>query len=158
LINEFGPVRGKEPLTQYHKDLAASVQKHCENVIFHMLNHLQKRTGLKNICIAGGVAQNSVANGKVLQMTGFEKIYIPSAGYDAGTAMGAALWLYHNKLGYKNRALVKNSYFGPEYSDEKIESLLKSKGMEYIRFKTENETVEKTAELLANGMVSELLK
>lgn len=87
LIKLFGAPRDKdEPLTQYHKDLAASVQKRCEDVIFHVLNHLQKRTGLKNICFAGGVAQNSVANGKVLQLIDFEKIYIPSAGYDAGKA------------------------------------------------------------------------
>ncbi|MBL7831032.1 MAG: carbamoyltransferase, partial [Saprospiraceae bacterium] len=66
MIELFGPSRKKEEeLTQYHKDLAASVQRCAEELIFHILNHLQKRTGLKNICIAGGVAQNSVANGKI---------------------------------------------------------------------------------------------
>ena len=66
MSRKFGKPRSKdEPLSQYHKDLAASVQKMTEIVIFHMLNHLQKETGLENVCIAGGVAQNSVANGKI---------------------------------------------------------------------------------------------
>src|SRR6185369_12726094 len=73
IIEIFGPARqAGEELTQKHKDLAASVQRVCEELILHILNHLQKRTGLKNICIAGGVAQNSVANGKIIELTGFE--------------------------------------------------------------------------------------
>lgn len=154
LIREFGPARSKdEPITQYHKDIAASVQRHCENVIFHMLNHLQKVTGLKNLCIAGGVAQNSVANGKVLQNTKFERVYIPSASYDAGTSIGSALWLYHNELGNKERNFVKTAYFGPEYSDEEIEKVLKSRGIKYKKLSSEAETIERTALLLANGAV-----
>ncbi len=153
-IKEFGTPREKsEPLTEYHKDLAASVQKHCENVIFHMLNSFQQKTGLKNICIAGGVAQNSVANGKITEMTGFEKIYIPSAGYDAGVAIGSALWFYNNELGNKKRNFVRSAYLGPEYSDEQIESILKTKGVKYIKLVDVNETIEKTASLLANGAV-----
>jgi carbamoyltransferase len=154
IINEFGQPRDKdEPLTQYHKDLAASVQKHCENVIFHILNHLQKRTGLKNICIAGGVAQNSVANGKVLQLTDFEKIYIPSAGYDAGTAIGSTLWQYHHNLVQERKYFVRDAYFGAHYSDDEIESELKQAKVNYKRFQSDSETIETTAELLANGAV-----
>ena len=71
----FGTPRGaKEELTQYHKDLAKSVQTATEDVIFHMANHLQKATGSKNICIAGGVAQNSVANGKIIANTDFDNL------------------------------------------------------------------------------------
>lgn len=154
LIKLFGPPRDKdEPLTQYHKDIAASVQKHCENVIFHILNHLQKRTGLKNICIAGGVAQNSVANGKVLQLTDFEKIYIPSAGYDAGTAVGSALWHYHQNLSNNNREFVRHAYFGAHYSNNEIEQVLKEANIKYKINNTDEETIEQTAELLAKGAV-----
>ncbi len=93
MIEVFGPPRqAGEELTQNHKDLAASVQRVCEELILHLLNHLQKRTGLKNVCIAGGVAQNSVANGKIIERTAFENLYIPSAGHDAGISMGSALY------------------------------------------------------------------
>lgn len=154
VISDFGKPRDKdEPLAQYHKDLAASVQKHCENVIFHVLNHLQKRTGLKNICIAGGVAQNSVANGKVLQLTNFEKIYIPSAGYDAGTAIGSTLWQYHQNIGKERNYFIRDAYFGAHYSDDEIEQVLKEANIDYKRFTSDEETIELTADMLANGAV-----
>lgn len=154
MIEIFGKPRDKdEPLTQYHKDLAASVQQHCENVIFHLLNNLQLKTGLKNICIAGGVAQNSVANGKIKLMTAFENVYIPSAGYDAGTAVGSALWLYHQLLGNDNRVFVKDAYLGAHYSDDEIEQVLKEANINYTRYNKDEETIEHTAELLANGAV-----
>ncbi|MHB9011049.1 MAG: carbamoyltransferase family protein [Ignavibacteriaceae bacterium] len=150
---EFGKPRDKsEPLTQYHKDLAASVQQYCEDVIFHILNSLQKKTGLKNICIAGGVAQNSVANGKVLEKTKFEKVYIPSAGYDAGTAIGSALYMYHQELNKPRNVIMTNAYLGSKFTDEEIEKVLKENGVEYKKFKDE-ETIEETAKLLANGAV-----
>ncbi|NUM62331.1 MAG: carbamoyltransferase [Ignavibacteriaceae bacterium] len=154
MIKEFGQPRDKdETLTQYHKDLAASVQKHCEDVIFHILNHLQKRTGLKNICIAGGVAQNSVANGKVLQLTVFENIYIPSAGYDAGTAIGSAFWHYHQILGMERKYFVRDAYFGAQYSDDEIERELKEAKVNYKRCSSDSETIEQTAQMLADGAV-----
>lgn len=154
MIEIFGKPRDKnEPLTQYHKDLAASVQQHCENVIFHLLNNLQLKTGLKNICIAGGVAQNSVANGKIKLMTAFENVYIPSAGYDAGTAVGSALWLYHQLLGNDNRVFVRDAYLGAHYTNDEIEQVLKEANINYTRYNNDEETIEHTAELLANGAV-----
>ncbi len=99
MVQQFGAERKKdEALTQYHKDLGASVQRITEMLIFHILNALHKKTGMKNICIAGGVAQNSVANGKLTRNTGFENIYIPSAGHDAGISMGSALYVYNQVL------------------------------------------------------------
>src|SRR5690606_10947121 len=91
-IKEFGaPRESKEELTQYHKDLATSVQRVTEELIFHILRKLKEKTALENVCIAGGVAQNSVANGKIAEATGFKGVYIPSAGHDAGISMGSAL-------------------------------------------------------------------
>ena len=96
--NLFGPARkSSEDLSQYHKDIAASVQKYTEEIIFHILKYLHKKTGLSNVCIAGGVAQNSVANGKLTENTPFKEVYIPSAGHDAGISMGAALYV-HNQI------------------------------------------------------------
>jgi carbamoyltransferase len=150
----FGPPREKsEELTQYHKDLAASVQKMCEEVIFHILNHLQKVTGNENICIAGGVAQNSVANGKIKQFTKFRNVYIPFAGHDAGTSIGSALYLYNH---IKNQPRIKpifKAYTGIKFTNEKIESLLKQKGIGYIRYNTQEELIDKISDSLANGSV-----
>ena len=96
----FGPTRKKgEELTQDHMDLAASVQRHCEHVIFHTLTRLHELTGLDRVCIAGGVAQNSVANGKITRNTPFKEVYIPSAGHDAGISMGSAQYHIHANLG-----------------------------------------------------------
>jgi len=150
---EFGKPRDKsEPLTQYHKDLAASVQQYCEDVIFHILNNLQKKTGLKNICIAGGVAQNSVANGKILKKTKFEKVYIPSASYDAGTAIGSALYVYHQILDKPRNGIMTNAYLGSKFTDVEIEKVLIDNGVEYKKY-NEKETIEKSAKLLADGAV-----
>ena len=93
----FGKVRtNADELEQHHIDLATSVQKYTEQVIFHMLNKLHQQTGAENICITGGVAQNSVANGKILENTDFKQMYIPCAAHDAGTSIGSALYLYHH--------------------------------------------------------------
>ncbi|HTN20048.1 MAG TPA: carbamoyltransferase C-terminal domain-containing protein [Pelobium sp.] len=138
LVDKFGPVRQKdEPLSQYHKDLAASVQRITEELIFHILNHLQKRTGLKNICIAGGVAQNSVANGKVLANTTFEKLYIPPAGHDAGTCLGAALWIYNQVLDKPRLPITNHGYLGSQFSNEEIIEVLEKQNIAYTKLEGE---------------------
>jgi len=149
----FGMARKKgEELTEYHKDLAASIQRVTEELIFHILNHLQKRTGLKNICIAGGVAQNSVANGKILENTTFEKLYIPPAGHDAGTAIGSALWLYNQILDKPRIEPMMHSYFGAQFSDEDVEAYLKSESIAYTKYSDE-ELNEKVTDCLLNAGV-----
>ena len=126
----FGPVRKpEEPLTQYHKDLAASVQRTTEKVIFHMMTALHKKTGLDNICIAGGVAQNSVANGKMTSQTPFKNIYIPAAGHDAGISMGAALYVQHEILKYKRQPAIRSAFTGSRFSNEEIRNILTGKGI-----------------------------
>ena len=135
MIDVFGTPRAKgEELSQYHKDLAASIQRVTEELIYHILNHLQKKTGLKNICIAGGVAQNSVANGKILDNTTFENLYIPPAGHDAGTAIGSALWLYNQILENKRIEPMYHSFFGSKFSDEEVEAYLKLQNIKYIKY------------------------
>jgi carbamoyltransferase len=132
LLTKFGPARTQEePLSQYHKDLAASVQRITEELIFHILNHLQKRTGLKNICIAGGVAQNSVANGKIIQNTSFEHLYIPPAGHDAGTCLGAALWVYNQLLNKPRIAPTTHGYFGSQFSNAEIIAVLEAQDIHF---------------------------
>jgi len=150
---KFGSVRRKdEPLSQYHKDLAASVQRITEELIFHILQHLQKRTGLQTICIAGGVAQNSVANGKVTRHTPFTKVYIPSAGHDAGISMGAALYVYNHILKQPRAAPIWSAYTGSRFNNEEIEKYLRSRNIPYHRYE-DAELFEKVSERLVNAGV-----
>jgi carbamoyltransferase len=118
-------------LDQFHMDIAASLQVTLEKAMIHVVSHLHKKTGLTNLALAGGVALNCVANSKLFETTGFEKIWIqPSAG-DAGGALGAALAYTHLDLKTERKVLPedsqKGSYLGPDYSDETIEEFLKLK-------------------------------
>ena len=152
--NVFGKPRAKEDeLTQDHKDMAASVQRVTEDLLIHILSHLQKRTGLKNVCIAGGVAQNSVANGKFIGSTGFEKLYIPSAGHDAGLSMGSALYQVHQVLKQPRTAPVLSAYTGSKFSNEEIETLLKQKGIQYERLEDIALYERVVAKLIEPGVV-----
>lgn len=150
----FGPARKiGEELNQKHKDIAASVQKVCEELILHILNDLQKRTGLKNICIAGGVAQNSVANGKILEFSSFENLYIPSAGHDAGISMGCALYTYNHLLNQQRGMAVYSAYTGSQFTNEEIEIFLKENGIEYSRLSDEELFEKITDKLVEPGVV-----
>jgi len=138
MIEKFGKVRQKgEKLTQYHMDLAAAVQKVTEDLIFHMAEDLYKKTGVKNLSVTGGVAQNSVANGKIIQSTSFENLFVPPAGHDAGTATGSALYLYHHELSQPRLPFKVQPYTGYKSSNEEIEACLKEKGIEYKRYSDE---------------------
>jgi carbamoyltransferase len=153
LVEKFGNVRKKdEELTQYHKDIAASVQRVTEELIFHILNHLHKKTGLENVCIAGGVAQNSVANGKITRNTGFKNVYIPSAGHDAGISMGSALYVYNQILKQPRQKAIWSAYTGSRFSNEEIEKILQSRNIEYKVYQDE-ELYEIVADRLINAGV-----
>jgi len=153
-VKQFGPARQKnEELTQYHKDLASSVQRVTEEIIFFLLKELRKRTGMKNVCIAGGVAQNSVANGKLAAETGFEGVYIPSAGHDAGISMGSALYFYHHDLGKPRNPAIYSAYTGIRFSNEEIEVILKERGINYRRLDDEELYDVVTDKLIEPGVV-----
>lgn len=153
MIGKFGPARKREDeLTQYHKDLAASVQRITEELIFHILNHLHKRTGIDNLCIAGGVAQNSVANGKVLKNTPFKNVYIPPAGHDAGTSMGSALFLYNQVLKQKRVAPTYSGSLGSHFSDTEIEAYLRSQNVTFVKH-TDTDLYNTVTDCIINGGV-----
>ena len=153
MIEEFGKPRKKdEPLTQYHKDLATSVQRFTEKVIFHILENLQKKTGLENVCIAGGVAQNSVANGKILSKTSFKNVYIPSAGHDAGISVGAALYVQHQILKSKRQPAITTAYTGSKFSNAEIKNSLNQKNISFLELE-DSVLFEKITECLVNGGV-----
>jgi carbamoyltransferase len=153
MVALFGEARKKgEPLTQYHKDLAASVQKMTELTIFHLVNHLHKRTGLDNLCLAGGVAQNSVANGKITTHSGFKNIYIPSAAHDAGISIGAALYVQHQLLHEKRMPAVFSAYTGSHFTNDEIKQTLRDQNIGFTEH--EDEIIyEKVTDCLAGGGV-----
>jgi carbamoyltransferase len=147
------PRKPDELLTDYHMDLAASIQAVTDEVVLRLTRSLRKETGIKNLCLAGGVALNCVANGKVLRDGGFEQIYIQPAAGDAGGALGAALVGYHMQLGRERKVngdAMQGSYLGPAYSQPDIEARLKSCG---ARFEMLEDTalIATCAEDLAQG-------
>lgn len=153
MVELLGPQRKKnEELTQYHKDMAASVQRITEELIFHLLNHLHQKTGLKEVCIAGGVAQNSVANGKITRNTPFSKVYIPSAGHDAGISMGAALYVHNHILKQERKPAIWSAYTGARFSNEEIEAYLVSRGIAYEKL-DDASLYEKVSDQLINSGV-----
>ncbi len=154
MVTAFGqPRKGEEPLSQYHKDLAASVQRMTEKVIFHILTNLQKRTGLQNVCIAGGVAQNSVANGKITRATPFKNVYIPSAGHDAGISMGAALYVQHQLQKTPRQVAIRSAYTGSTFSNNDIKNILTQKGISFSEYADASLFEKITACLTAGGVV-----
>ena len=132
-----GPPRDPDqPLTQRHMDLAASVQKVTEEVMLRMTRELARSYAIPNLCLAGGVALNCVANGKILREGCFERVYVQPAAGDAGGALGAALAAYHihlNRPRHLNGAMdgMQGSYLGPEFSQPEIERRLKTAGARY---------------------------
>lgn len=150
-----GPRRSEESaLTQREMDLAASIQAVTEEVVIKLAKGIAKSTGLKNLCLAGGVALNCVANGKLLRENVFDNIWIQPAAGDAGGAVGAALGAYYLML--KQPRVVnpmlqdgmKGSYLGPEYSQSDIEQRLKSVGAVFTNH-SDQEIIELTAQALA---------
>jgi carbamoyltransferase len=118
------PRRPDDPLTPEHEALAASVQHVYEEVAFHILNAAHARTRLPNLCLAGGCAMNSVANGKIRERTPFQHVYIQPAAADNGTALGAAFHVWHQLSGQPRRFVMSHGYWGPEFSDEAIRTAI----------------------------------
>ncbi len=153
-----GPPRKPEaPLTQREMDLAASVQAVTEEIVLRSARHAKKTTGTKYLCLAGGVALNCVANGKLLRSGLFKDLWIQPAAGDAGGALGAAYLVYYHHL-KKPRHLSgrsdrqQGSYLGPAYSEKEIETFLQNEGVPYQRL-TEDDLMAQTAEFLSQGKV-----
>ena len=128
----FGePRRLHSEITQRDMDLAYALQHRFEEIFFHLLNQLHKRVPCDDLAIAGGCALNSVANGKLFDTTPFRSTYIQPAAGDEGLAIGAALHTYHSVLKQPRRHELKQSYLGPEFSDERIQSSLQNAGLQH---------------------------
>ena len=148
-----GPPRKPETwMNEREFDIAASVQKVCEEVVLKMARYIHKETGLENLCMAGGVALNCVANGRVVRETPFQNLFVQPAAGDAGGAVGVAHWIY-NTLGKNPRGPAwTNAYLGPEYKDAEIHEYLAGAGADH-EVLSDGDLVRKTAKLLSEGNV-----
>ena len=142
-----------EKITQFHMDIAASIQKVTEDIMISLAKSVRKEYGIKNLCLAGGVALNCVANGKILKEKIFDNIWIQPAAGDAGGSLGAALALWHieqeNKRSVNSKDDMKGSYLGTEFTQEEIEKELKSIGANFETLKYED-LINKTADYLSD--------
>src|ERR1700704_4179770 len=136
MAERLGPSRDPAaPVEKIHRDGAASLQARLEEVLFEMLRALHRRTNQKAVCLAGGVAFNCVANGKIFDQTPFEQIFVQPAAGDAGLAVGAAYFVHHQVLGQPRSFVMQDAYWGPGYTPEQVRaavaaSRLRAEGME----------------------------
>ena len=155
----LGPEREpKSDLTQRHKDIAHSLQAVHEENAFHVLNAVHAQTGADRLCLAGGVAMNSVANGKVRAHTPFEEVYIQPAAADNGTALGAACHLWHEEFDAPRSFVMNHTLWGTEYSDDRVPEIVvdqpdAASTYQWTQYDDLDRLCEKTAGLLADGKV-----
>ncbi len=153
-----GPPRKPETkITQREMNLANSIQKATEEVVLKMAVHVRKETGMKNLCLAGGVALNCVANGELLKKQLFDNIWIQPAAGDAGGALGAAMYIWYQYLKHRRTSDEKNdkmqvAYLGPRYSDDEIKNFLEKNNIVYKKY-SDDRLFDIIAELIANEKV-----
>jgi len=151
------PRRPESPLTEREMDLAASIQKVTEEIMLRAARHVHRQTGMKNLCLAGGVALNCVGNGRLLREGPFENLWIQPAAGDAGGALGVALLVWYQLLGQQRCACREDSQhgslLGPKFSHEQLRSFLDAEGAEYHCFEDEEQLCGFVAELLVSEKV-----
>ena len=149
----FGPAR--EPgsaVSERERDIAASLQQRLEEVGFHILNHLHEQTGLTDLGLSGGVAYNSVMNGKILLNTPFRRVYIQPAAGDSGTALGVCYDIYNGKLKQPRGEVMLGAYTGPEFTDEEIRAEFTASDLVFETYDS-TEVTRRAAQDIADGLV-----
>jgi carbamoyltransferase len=146
-----------QTLEQRHRNLAASLQARLEEVYLGMLRRFAERTRLKSVCLAGGVAFNCVANGKIFEATPFEQVYVQPAAGDGGLSVGAAFFVWHQVLGRPRSFVMDHAYWGPEYSHQEICRAVDSSGLAQkgcvVRELQEEELMPRAAAIIAEGKI-----
>jgi carbamoyltransferase len=157
----LGPARRpQDPLEPRHEAIAASLQVMFEEAACHILRPLHKRTGLPRLCLAGGCAMNSVFNGKIREQTPFQEVYIQPAAADNGTALGAALYVWHQLLARPRRFVMDHAFWGPAFGQDAVRSAVRARSAELDRFgclvgeiAADEERCRWTAERIAEGKI-----
>ncbi|HET8892674.1 MAG TPA: carbamoyltransferase C-terminal domain-containing protein [Gaiellaceae bacterium] len=153
LVERFGPARRPgDQITSHHQDIAAGLQKRLEEIYLHLVQRLQTRTGDRALCLAGGVALNAVANGRIRPETPFEELYVQPAAGDSGTAVGAAYHVWNQELCRPRGFVMRHAYTGPEYSDDEIAAAVAGAGFDVTRL-DDDELFPAVAERIAEGDV-----
>jgi carbamoyltransferase len=150
--------RPTDPVTEREEDMAHSLQVVYERAAFHVLNGLYDRTQNSRLCMAGGCAMNSVANGKIRTLTPFKSVYIQPASADNGTALGAAYWVWNQELDGKRGFVMEHGYWGTSHTEEEVFPIIDKRDDEQWEYVVEKcasgeETARKTARLIADGNV-----
>src|SRR5579864_8474581 len=140
-------------LNQHYADIAASIQHVTEELLLSMANHLYRETGLKRLCIAGGVGLNSAANTRILKETPFEQLFIQPAAGDGGAALGAALWVYNCLLGKARNFTMQHAYWGRTNSSAEISDFLRQNGIPFRCFEDDDQLLDQVVERLIDGNV-----
>jgi carbamoyltransferase len=153
MVETFGTPRAhRAEIEQHHRDLAASVQAVLEENFFELLNYIQKQTKQRAVCLAGGVALNCVANGMIFERTGFRDVYVQPAAHDAGTSIGAALYVQHQVLNQPRSFVMRHVYYGSEHSNFRIQEDLDVAGCHFHKL-NDDDLVARTAESIADGKI-----
>ncbi len=160
LSNRFFEATGIDPrqkdaaITQTHRNIAASLQKRVDEVAGEVANRLRERTGEANICLAGAGALNSFTNAAIERLGGFKQIFVQPASGNAGSAIGAALYVWHEQLGNTERVYkMEHAFLGPQFGEEQIKSVLDNCKLEYEYHLTEDKLIQEAARLLAEGRI-----
>jgi len=151
------PRSAESPITQNDMDIAASIQVVTEDIMLRAVRHVHAETGVKNLCLAGGVALNCVGNGRILRESPFENLWIQPAAGDAGGALGVALFVWHKLLDNPRHAVGSDqqmgTLLGPSYNDEQVRSYLESVGAKFRHITDENELCDHVADQIAQEKV-----
>jgi len=143
---------------QHYADVAASIQKVTEEVLLKLVRALHRETGLTKLCLAGGVALNSVANGRILRETPFQELFIQPAAGDGGGALGAALYAHHGLLGKPRSFVLEHAYWGQEYPDQEVKEFLEKNSIPHQHLADEGQLVDRVVDALLKGKVAGLFQ
>ncbi len=153
IVKELGPGRKKgEELTEHHWDIACSAQKVLEDTAIHLVKQIKEMTGEENLCMAGGVAFNSVMNGRIFHETPFKNFYVHPAAGDAGCSLGAAYYVWNQLLGNPRKYVMNNAYWGPKYSNEQCRAALDEADLKYETLE-DDELLPKIAKMISEGAI-----
>ncbi len=153
IIKELGPERRPgEELSEHHWDIACSAQKALEDTAIHLIKNLKEMTGEENLCMAGGVAFNSVMNGRIFHETPFKNFYVQAAAGDAGCSLGSAMFVWHQILGNKRKFEMNHAYWGPGFTNEECRTALDNAGLKYETL-DDDVLLPRLAKMIADGAI-----
>jgi carbamoyltransferase len=153
IIKEIGENRKEgEELTQQHWDIACSAQKVVEDTAIKLVKEIKEMTGEENLCMAGGVAFNSVMNGRIFHETPFKNFYVQPAAGDAGCSLGAAYYVWHQMLGKPRKYVMNSAYWGPKFSNEECQTALDGAGLKYETV-PDKELLPRLAKMISEGAI-----